>query len=637
MQHTSQTPFRHVPYITLVAIFLLGFAVLSHKLDLTSLWADEGWTINATEDSNPIVTVRDWVVNDVHPPLFFIGLDGWRLFVDDSIFELRYYSVMLSMLGIAVAFRLGKAVYSTRAGLLTALFYALHDLVKVLTQEVRHYPQQLLLVTLTMWMYWRFFKQPTRKRGIIFVISGAMLLYTHYWGGFVLLGLAIHALITRRKQIMPFMWAFAGIGLLYLPWIPTLIGQITLERPGGLPHALENNRTVYSTLIFQLVGIPELFWVALMLAGAMGTFMLFRAENRRDGFQTRPVSIGEVKHILPDAKSLLPIPIILLTPLLSVLLNTVYATLSFRSLAVIIPPVMLLAAYGLSRFRQTEQLFMVLFIVFFSLSKTSAGPIPRAPWVEVAQYMTQHATTDDVILLEMDTDVDPVSYYIRQSGNDVDYAFSERVRETDPDAYPEYLAEALDGHDGLWIGFLGYTDLDGDIRIALREMGYEDTAPIVDYGVYSIEGQINVWRMDRRPESPPIANYGDMLTLLSADASTQDSGVTINLLWLPTQAIDHDYTVSAFIRSADGTFRNHDSVPLNGLSSTLTWQPNSMYFDSHFIPNDDLPAGEYEVGIAIYAFTDTTYTEIENLLLDGDDCADDPDCKFIIVDTISIE
>ena len=622
MQAQAPTHKYTVPYIALVAIFLLGFAILSYQLDLTSLWADEGWTINATEESNPVVTVRDWVADDVHPPLFFIGLDGWRVFVDDGIFELRYYSVLLSMLGMAVAFRLGQAMYSTRAGVLMALFYGLHDLVKVLTQEVRHYPQQLLLVTLAMWMYWRFYQKPTRTRGIVFVVSGVALLYTHYWGGFVLLGLALHALITRRKQLKPFIYVYAGMILLYLPWIPVLIGQITLERPGGLPHALENSQVVYATLVFQLIGIPELFWVVLMFAGGVGTFYaLNRSTSWRD--------------MLPSAKSLAPILVIVITPLLSVALNTVYPTLSFRSLAVIVPPVMLLSAYGLSRFRNPEQLFLIAFIVLYSLSKTSAGPIPRAPWVDVAHYMTQHATTNDVILLEMDTDVDPVSYYIRTSGNDVDYEFTERVRETQPDDYDDYLQSALVGHDGLWVGFLGYTDVDGDIRLALREMGYEDSAPIVDYGVYSIEGQINVWRMDRRPESDPIAIYGDVLTLLSADASTQETGVTINMLWSPTQVPEHDYTVSAFMRGTDGTFRNHDSAPLEGASSTLTWQADGMYFDSHFIASDGLPAGEYQVGVAIYSFTDSSYTTIENLL--ASDCDDDPECRFVIVDTVVIE
>src|SRR5690606_23133367 len=140
------------------------------------------------------------------------------------------------------------------------------------------------------------------------------------------------------------------------------------------------------------------------------------------------------------------------------------------------------------------------------------------------------------------------------------------------------------------------------------------------------EGQINLWRMDRRPEGEPLAIYGELLTLLSVEASAHEDGVTVNLLWSPNQTPDRDYTVSAFILGADNSFRNHDSMPLEGLSRTLSWNTDGLYFDSHFIPTDDLPTGEYQVGVAVYYFTDNTFTEIDNLVVDN--CNDDSECRF---------
>lgn len=620
---------KTIPYIPLVAVMLLGFLLLVHELDRTALWADEGWTINATESRNPIETVSEWVAVDVHPPLFFIGLDLWRVFTGDTIFELRYYSVLLSMLGIAVAFRLGKSLYSTRAGVLAALFYALHDLIKVLTQEVRHYPQQLLLSTLVLWMYWRFWKQPTRARGIVFVLSGAALLYTHYWGGFVLLGLAIHALITRRDQLRAFIIAYAGIALLYLPWIPVLISQITMERPGGLPHALPNTSTVYAVLTFQLVGIPELFWVLLCVAGLVGAFTL---------------NVGGVREMWkawrPTPATLLPLPVIVVTPLLSILINTAYPTLSFRSLAVIVPAVIVLAAHGLSRFRAPEQTVMIAFVVLFGISQTSAGPIQRAPWQEIGTFMTQHATAQDAILLELDTDVDPMAYYLRQAENPTDFYYSERVRETEPDDYADYLDAALADHDGVWIAKLGWAGIDGDVRPDLAARGFVQTAPEIDYGVYLDEGGMFVWRMDRPPQGDPLTTYrdenADALVLRSAQAEAHSDGVTVNMLWSVENPPEREYTISAFVMGADGAFANDDSAPLNGRSPTTTWTPDGLYFDSHLIDTTPLPPGEYQVGVAVYTFTDQTFTEIENLR--ADDCIDSPDdCRFIIVDTVTID
>ncbi|MEQ8674730.1 MAG: glycosyltransferase family 39 protein [Aggregatilineales bacterium] len=624
---------KTIPYVPLVMIFLLGFLVLTYQLDKVALWADEGWTIGATNASDPLVTVRDWVAIDVHPPLFFVGLDGWRVFTGDTIFELRYFSVMVSMVGIAVAFRLGKSLYGTRAGLFAGLFYTLHDLIKVLTQEVRHYSGQMMLSTLTVWMYWRFWKQPTRGRGIAFVLAGTALIYTHYWGGFVLLGLAIHALLTQRKHIKPFIYAFVAIGLLYLPWIPVLIHQITLERPGGLPHALPNTSTVYAVLTFQLLGIPELLWVVLCVVGAIGAFTL-KFDSLRDVW----------KAWKPTPATLLPLPIIILTPVLSILLNNFYPTLSFRSLAVIIPLVMVLAAHGLSRFRLPEQTAVLVFIVLFSLSKTGSTPLQRAPWEQIGTFMTQHATESDVILLELDTDVDPMAYYLSQAANPTDYVFSERVRETEPDAYPALMQDTLSAHDGIWVAKLGWAALDGDVRSELMARGYVQTAPEIAYGAYLDEGGMFVWRLDRPPQTDPLTVYSDpqnddntdSLILRSAEVDAHPDGVTVNLLWAVAATPSREYTISAFVLGADGAFMNHDSAPFEGRSATTTWTADGVYFDSHLIDTSTLPAGEYQVGVAVYAFTDQTFTEIRNL--SADDCSDAPDdCRFIFVGTVTLE
>lgn len=624
---------KTLPYFPLVLIFLLGFLILSYQLDKVALWADEGWTIGATNASNPVVTVRDWVDIDVHPPLFFIGLDIWRIFTGDSIFELRYFSVMVSMIGIAIAFRLGKSLYNTRTGLFTALFYALHDLIKVLTQEVRHYSGQMMFSTLTVWMYWRFWKRPTRARGIAFVLAGTALIYTHYWGGFVLLGLAIHALITRRKQIKPFIFAYLAIGLLYLPWIPVLIQQITLERPGGLPHALPNNSTVYAVLTFQLLGIPELLWVVLCVVGAIGIFTV--------NFD----SVGDIwRKWKPTPATLLPLPILILTPALSILLNNFYPTLSFRSLAVIVPLALVLAAHGLARFRVPEQTALVAFIILFSLSKTGSTPLQRAPWQDIGNFMTDHATQSDVIFLELDTDVDPMAYYLSQAGNPTDYIFSERVRETEPEDYPALIEDTLSTHNGIWVAKLGWAAIDGDVRPELVAQGFVETTPEIDYGAYLDEGGMFVWRLDRPPQNPPLTTYSDTpesdnpdaLILRSAEAEAHPDGVTVNLLWSVDATPARDYTISAFVLADDGTFMNHDSAPFEGRSPTTTWTADGLYFDSHLIDTSGLPAGEYHVGVAVYTFTDQTFTEIHNL--QAADCSDAPDdCRFIFVDTITVE
>jgi hypothetical protein len=60
-----------------------------------------------------------------------------------------------------------------------------------------------------------------------------------------------------------------------------------------------------------------------------------------------------------------------------------------------------------------------------------------------------------------------------------------------------------------------------------------------------------------------------------------------------------------------------------------------MYFDAHTVDMSGLPPGEYQVGVQVYYFTDETFTEIENVQVD--DCSDDPDCRFVLVGTVTVE
>lgn len=609
------TTYTRVAWWPVLVILLFAAAWFITDLQNPSLWSDEGWTIATTETANPVTIVGEWVAVDVHPPLFFLGLSVYRLFVGDTIFELRYYSVLLTMLGVAVAFQLGKSLFSTRAGLLAALFYTLHDLIYVLTHEVRHYPQQILLSTVVMWLYWRFWQQPSRNRSIPFAIAGAALLYTHYWGGFVLLALAIHALITRRRALRPFVLAFVAIGLLFIPWLPVLYNQITLERPGGLPHALPNTRFVYAVLTYQLIGIPELFWTVLATIGALGAFA------------ARPM------RWLPSAASLAPLLTVIIAPVLSVLFNLFYPTLSFRSLAVVIPAVIVLAAHGLSQFRPREQYALVVFILLFSISTTSATSIDRPDWPTIAEYITQHSDESDVVLFENDTDEHALMVYLDYTETGIDYAFSESQRERFPETYADYLTEALADKDGIWVSKLGWPAL-ADIRPELNARGYVQSAPEREYGFYD-DRPILLWRLDRIPEGDPITTFGPEMRLFRAEAAAHPENITVNMVWSPATVPAQDYVVSAFVRRDDGTFRNVDSQPLDGDSPTPTWAAEGVYFDSRVIPTEGLAPGSYQVGLQVYYFTDPIAGQFENIF--SSDCSDDPDCRFIIVDTVTID
>lgn len=600
----------------LCAILLFGAYWLSHNLTANSLWADEGWTIAATNEASPIAVVTDWVYEDVHPPLFFIGLNIWRQFTGDTIFEMRVYSVLITLLGVALIYRLGRALFSEKAGWIAAFLFSVHDLVHVLTQEVRHYPQQQTLTILALYTYWRFWRKPTLRRGFISALAGGALLYSHYWGGFVLLGLGIHALVTRYQNIRPYLMANIGIGLLFAPWLPAVYHQITLERPGGLPHALDNSWLVYKTLAYQLIGVPELFWIVLGVAGMAGFWVS-----------------QQPRQWLPSAATLTLTVVVVVTVGLSLLINTRYPTLSFRSLAVVIPPSILLIAHTLAQFRRQEMIVIGVFIIMESLAITSAQPIERAPWPDIADFIDQHST-HDAVLLEMDTDDLPMLYYLDHMPTEVDVLSSQSIRQNQPDIYQAELSAFLANHDGVWLIRFGFFEY--DIRPEITAQGFvQSAAPIIDYGRYADGRPIEIYRYDRTPEQA-VVRFENTLELMRESVAITDEQLTINLLWSPLEPPDHNYTISTFLLTEDGTLAlpNQDSYPFNGRSPTTDWQPGGYYYDSQRYDITTVAAGSYRVGLKVYYFTDTDFRQLE--IAPPSDCASDPNCEFYIIDEVDI-
>jgi hypothetical protein len=606
----------------MVPVLLLGFGVLLHDVDHTSLWADEGWTIAATGEDNPLDVIDEWVVEDVHPPLYFILLNIWRQFTGDTIFEMRYFAVLVSLTGMAVMFRLSQALFSLRAGVLAALLFGLHDLVNVLTQEVRHYSLQLTLSATAIWLYWRFWQRPTRWRGLAFAVAGAALIWTHYWGGFILLGLGLHAVLTRWKipaQILPFIYAYLGIGLLFSPWLPSLYGQITEERPEGLPHALENSPEVYETLVYQLAGVPEALWIVLAVVGTFGAF------------------IAVHRQFWPTSASILPALLIVLTVGLSLLLNTRYETLSFRSLAVIIPPLLVAVSHALAQFRWRELTVVVVFIVIHALTTTSAQPVPRPPWPEYAETLLRYSTPEELILLELGTDDYAVVYYLDQSGEDINYVFTETPRKeiNDQDEFTTYLAQEVEGYQNIWVAKFDWPFY--DIGSDLRQWGYVRTLPelIFAWPPYDDGRPIQVWRLDQAEDVQPRTTFDEILKLMHYSIEKENDGVRVNLIWSPTETPPENYTVSVFLLQPGVPVQNDDSYPLEGRELTTTWQPGEFYFDTHFVPFEGLPPGEASLGVKVYYFTDANPQDFVDTR--ASDCSDDPtNCSFIFIDTITV-
>ena len=141
-------------------VLLLAFALRIYRLGDANLWWDEALAIWAVRKG--FVGVTYWTAADVHPPLFFWSLWGWVQVAGQSEFGMRFMSVIIGVLTVAVVYRLGLLVGGHYTGLLASLLTALSRFHVWWSQEMRMYILAGLLGVLSMYLFLRWLRTLTR-------------------------------------------------------------------------------------------------------------------------------------------------------------------------------------------------------------------------------------------------------------------------------------------------------------------------------------------------------------------------------------------------------------------------------------------------------------------------------------------
>jgi len=83
---------------TLLAIFVVGLALRLYDLGSESMWYDELWAVRIAR-MEPLEIMRA-SLGDNNPPLYYLGLHYWMLFVGHSEVAIRLPSAMASTLAV---------------------------------------------------------------------------------------------------------------------------------------------------------------------------------------------------------------------------------------------------------------------------------------------------------------------------------------------------------------------------------------------------------------------------------------------------------------------------------------------------------------------------------------------------------
>ena len=248
-----------------------------------SLWLDEGISIGIA--SHPLVDIPALLAQDGSPPLYYLLLHGWMNAFGDSEVAVRSLSLLFALAMVPVAFLAGRSLFGRRAGWIAAVLAATSPYLSYWGREARMYTLLALVSLVAVTSFLHVFAFRRRTWLPVFAVSLALVLYTHNWG----LHLAAAAVLAaaacwwarsdRRRVATDAAIGFGTAGVLYAPWLPTLLTQL---RETGAPWSPTPILREAVSAVSSVLG-DERVLVALLVAAAVPLVRLALRRHTGEG------------------------------------------------------------------------------------------------------------------------------------------------------------------------------------------------------------------------------------------------------------------------------------------------------------------------------------------------------------------
>lgn len=223
-------------------IYLLGILVIAAALRwynnvAVSLWHDEAFSALYIKYGWGEMMHR--IILDVHPPLYYLVLRIWSYMFGDTLASLRTLSIILGVMTVWAGYLfVKKAFKSVNLGLIAALFLAINPFQIQYALEARMYTLGTFIVMFSSWLLLRALESRRKKDWVYYGIFAAAAFYTHYYLLFSVAAQALYALFVifkngdwratfKENQLVNIVLSGIVAIILYLPWVPALLEQVT--------------------------------------------------------------------------------------------------------------------------------------------------------------------------------------------------------------------------------------------------------------------------------------------------------------------------------------------------------------------------------------------------------------------------
>jgi mannosyltransferase len=599
---------RSATHLLPLLMLLLAFGIRATTLGWQSLWFDEGWSWHLAR--MPLVEMAGTTAADRSPALYYGLLHIWRLAGGETEFALRTLSLFADIATCALVMAL-SARLGIRPMWLAGLLYALNPVAIWYAQETRMYAQVSALTTASTLALWIWLGRPRLR---ILIASAACLgaaIHSHYYAIFVVPAhaLLVAAVTFKRtpKQALHWTVAMALVAATVVPWLLAARGGFAYDDGFAFPLNTIDGRMSEWLRWFAAGSLPL----------AVDTVML--------GVTGLAIGIALARLIL--ARHLQPALSVLMLTLIPLLAATIAVRLFYpyrsvfhpRYLIYLVPVLTVLLAGAAAAFRQPRRSAipggLALAALLGGVWLPQLGGYLQNPALQrddtrgATQHVVEALVPGDLIVMSRDNFA--VTYYTRNQPALPIIALPAGLHGVLRD--PALALDAINARTPSRVRLLLWQDDVVDpqriIETSLRGNGYQ----IGEYNfgqirlpLYQIEQQpLRSITLRDRPARFTAPN-GDVIRLTRfwlRPISTAGDWVYALLEWQVDQTPAANYKVFVHVLNTTGAIvAQQDKLTLSDLLPTSTWTPGTPLRDPYaMIAPADLPAGDYQVRIGLYA------------------------------------
>lgn len=262
-----------------VVIFVIAIsAIVALALGLgRSVWFDEGYSIMVAQ--RPVSELVALTKVDAHPPLYYLYLKSWGGLFGWSELSLRLSSIIPGALSLGIMAAIIRRLFDSKVALATIPFLVIAPFLARYDYEIRMYSLVMFIGVLGTYVFLRAVETHAKKWWLAYAVIVALGMYTLYMSVVIWLGhviwLAYQDVKKKRNFFKRKELLYYGLSLLlFIPWIPVVIGQ--LNNSALPPYLTQLDPTAFVTM-FLLVLAYAPIWDgnAIVIAGAVVFVALF--------------------------------------------------------------------------------------------------------------------------------------------------------------------------------------------------------------------------------------------------------------------------------------------------------------------------------------------------------------------------